>query len=403
MPRSQANNRIFPLVAGGTFTGVAESTAAGVAVSVSVLVPTECTLTIEQSYDKATWFISEQYPIPANAHKTVQQAVGLEYFRVILLNNGITQTFCHLISTLSTSLTQNVNIRNLEASRDTVDISGNVMVEFPAVQDISGSVSVLNFPAVQDISGTVLCFGLDCTNPPATTPIHIRDERLLVDVSGNVGILNFPAVQDVSGSVIVSNFPAVQDISGSVIVSNFPALQDISGSVIVSNFPAVQDISGSVIVSNFPAVQDVSGSVVIPHLNKTTDSVDISGQTIVTSRTTSSVTTFENNASIISFSIITTTAAQQIKGSAGSLISLTVYNDSNAINYILLYNALAANVVIGTTPIVAVIALKKADVSQIQLHSVYFSTAISFVAASASDGTANPSGTGVFVTALYDN
>lgn len=358
MPRSQANNRIFPLVADGTFTGTAESTAAGVAISVSVLVPTACTLTIQQSYDKATWFISEQYPITANAHKTVQQAVGLEYFRVILHNDGITQTFCHLISTLSTSLTQNVNIRNLEASRDTVDISGNVEVTFPAVQDISGSVSVINFPAVQDISGTVLCFGLDCTNPPATTAIHILDTRLLVDVSGNVGILNFPAVQDVSGSVIVSNFPAVQD---------------------------------------------VSGSVIIPHLNKTTDSVDISGQTVVTSRTASSVTTFENNASIISFSIITTTAAQQIKGSAGSLISLNYYNDSNAVNYILLYNALAANVVIGTTPIVAVLALKKADSNHIPLHSVYFSTAISFVASSASDGTANPSGTGVFVTALYDN
>jgi len=342
MPRSQANNRIFPLVAGGTFTGVAESTAAGVAVSVSVLVPTECTLTIEQSYDKATWFISEQYPIPANVHKTVQQAVGLEYFRVILLNNGITQTFCHLISTLSTSLTQNVNIRNLEASRDTVDISGNVEVTFPAVQDISGSVSVINFPAVQDISGTVLCFGLDCTNPPATTAIHILDTRLLVDVSGNVGILNFPAVQDVSGSVI------------------------------------------------------------IPHLNKTTDSVDISGQTVVTSRTASSVTTFENNASIISFPIITTTTARQITGSPGSLVSINYYNDSNAVNYLLLYNDLSGNVVIGTTVPIAVLALKKADSNHIPLHSVYFSTAISFVASGASDGTSNPTGTGVFVTALYD-
>ena len=343
MPRSEVNNRTFPLEADGTFTGLAESTATGVAISVSVLVPTACTLTIQQSYDKVTWFISEQYPITANAHKTVQQAVGLEYFRVILHNDGITQTFCHLISTLSTSLTQNVNIRNLEAARDTVDISGNVMVEFPAVQDISGSVSVLNFPAVQDISGTVLCFGLDCTNPPATTPIHIRDERLLVDVSGNVGILNFPAVQDVSGSVI------------------------------------------------------------IPHLNKTTDSVDISGQTIVTSRTTSSVTTFENNASIISFPIITTTAAKQIRGSAGSLVSINYYNDSNAVNYLLLYNDLSGNVVIGTTPTVAVLALKKADAAEKNLHSVYFSTAISFVASGASDGTSNPSGTGVFVTALYDN
>lgn len=130
MPRSQSNNRIFPLESGGTFTGTAEATAIGVAISVSVLVPTSCTLTIQQSYDKNTWFISEEYAITANSHKTVQQAVGLEFFRVILHNNGITQTFCHLISTLTSSLTQNVNIRSLEASRDSVstDISGEPVV-----------------------------------------------------------------------------------------------------------------------------------------------------------------------------------------------------------------------------------------------------------------------------------
>jgi hypothetical protein len=130
MPRSQSNNRIFPLEAGGTFTGTAEATALGVAVSVSVLVPTACTLTIQQSYDKNTWFISEEYAITANTHKTVQQAVGLEFFRVILHNDGITQTFCHLISTLTSSLTQNVNIRTLEASRDSIiaDISGEPVV-----------------------------------------------------------------------------------------------------------------------------------------------------------------------------------------------------------------------------------------------------------------------------------
>lgn len=123
MPRSQSNNRIFPLVAGGTFTGTAEATALGVAINVSILVPTSCTLTIQQSYDKNTWFIAEQYAIPANSHKTIQQAVSLEFFRVILHNDGITQTFCHLISTLTSSLTQNVNIRSLEASRDSVTVS----------------------------------------------------------------------------------------------------------------------------------------------------------------------------------------------------------------------------------------------------------------------------------------
>lgn len=140
MPRSQANDRTFPLLAGATFTGAPESTAEHVAISVSVLVPTDCTLTIEQSYNKATWLITEEYAITANTHKTVQQAVGLEYFRVILTNNGITQTFCHMITTLSSSLTQNVNIRDLEASRDTVNI-GNL----PAEQLVSGENSNFEF------------------------------------------------------------------------------------------------------------------------------------------------------------------------------------------------------------------------------------------------------------------
>ena len=45
---------------------------------------------------------------------------------------------------------------------------------------------------------------------------------------------NFPATQDVSGSVTVSNFPATQDVSGSVTVSNFPAVQAISNTNIDS-------------------------------------------------------------------------------------------------------------------------------------------------------------------------
>jgi len=43
-----------------------------------------------------------------------------------------------------------------------------------------------------------------------------------------VEVLNFPATQPISGSVSVSNFPASQPISGSVTISNFPATQAIS-------------------------------------------------------------------------------------------------------------------------------------------------------------------------------
>ena len=333
MPRSENNNRIYPLAAFDAsenfiFTGLAEETLDFTAISVSVVVPTVCLLTIEQTFDKVNWYFSEQFTVEPNTHRTFQQPVVLDYFRVILENTGIEQTYCHMISSRSQNLTQNVNIRNLTTARDAV---------------------------VVDTSGTAL----------------------LVDVSGGL-VVNFPAVQDISGNVSVVNFPAVQDISGTVTI---PHLNKTLDSV---------DISGQ--------------SVIVPHLNKTLDSVDISGQTVITNRTNSSVTTFENNASIISFPIITTaTPANQIKGSPGSLISINYYNDSNAVNYILLYNALAVNVTVGSTTPIAVVALKKADASEKHFHSVYFTTAISFAVSGASDGTSNPSGIGVFVTALYDN
>jgi hypothetical protein len=328
--RSQKNNRLAPLAAvdasNSIFTGLAEDTGDFTAISVSVIVPTICLLTIEQSFDKLNWYFTEQFTVEPDTHRTFQQPIVLEYFRVKLANQGILQTFCHMISSRSQNLTQNVNIRNLTTARDAV---------------------------VVDTSGTAL----------------------LVDVSGGL-VVTFPAVQDISGSVSVLNFPAVQDISGSVTI---PHLDKTLDSV---------DISGQ--------------SVIVPHLNKTLDSVDISGQTMIINRTASSITTFENPASIISFSIITTLAPQQVKGSAGNLVSLNYYNDSNAINYLLFYDALAANVVIGTTPIVFTLALKKADSSHVEFHRTPFSTAISFVASSASDGSAAPSGTGVFVTALYN-
>ena len=51
----------------------------------------------------------------------------------------------------------------------------------------------------------------------------------------DVAITNFPATQNVSGSVGVTNFPATQNVSGSVGVTNFPATQNVSGSVGVTN------------------------------------------------------------------------------------------------------------------------------------------------------------------------
>jgi len=55
-----------------------------------------------------------------------------------------------------------------------------------------------------------------------------------------VSVTNFPATQNVNGSVSVSNLPAVQNVSGQVQVTNLPAVE---GEVEVTNLPAVQDVN----------------------------------------------------------------------------------------------------------------------------------------------------------------
>ena len=338
MPRSQANDRTFPLLAGATFTGTPESTAEHIAITVSVLVPTACTLTIEQSYNKATWLITEQYAITANVHKTVQQAVGLEYFRVKLTNDGITQTFCHMVTTLSSSLTQNVNIRNLVATRDSVTV------------DLSG--------AVIDVSG------------------------------GTVEVTNFPAVQAVSGTVAVSSQPHLSYLTDNVAVATMPA---ITGTVAVSSQPHLSYLTDNIAVTT------------MPHLSKTTDSVDISGQTVVLgsgNNVIGKVLTFENPSSVISLTNIST-VGQTIKASAGSLFNITVFNDGNAVSYLKLYDVAVPTDL--DTPVMTFPVLHDVALNTISIHNYQFSTAIGVRATAnyvANDTTA-PNGT-TSITAFYN-
>ena len=231
MPRSQSNDRTFPLAAGATFTGLPESTAEHVAISVNVLVPTNCTLTIQQSYNKGTWLITEEYPILANIHKTVQQAVGLEYFRVILTNNGITQTFCHLITTLSTSLTQNVNIRTLEASRDsiTADISGSIVVSSqPHLSYLTDNVAVATMPA---ITGTVA----------------VSSQPHLSYLTDNVAVATMPSI---TGTVAVSSQPHLSYLTDNVAVATMPS---ITGTVSVSSIATGNNLIGKVLTFENPS------------------------------------------------------------------------------------------------------------------------------------------------------
>ena len=132
--------------ANSIFTGTSEHTLECVAISVSIIVPTACTLTIQQSYDKVNWYVTETFTVPVGEHRQYQQTASLEYFRVILTNLGGLQSYCHMISTRSQSLTQNVNIRSLTLARDNVNVAGSVSVSnLPATQLVSGENSPYAF------------------------------------------------------------------------------------------------------------------------------------------------------------------------------------------------------------------------------------------------------------------
>lgn len=425
MTRSQANNRIFPLVAGGTFTGTAESTAAGVAISVSVLVPTDCTLTIQQSYDKATWFISEQYPITANAHKTIQQAVGLEYFRVILLNNGITQTFCHLISTLSTSLTQNVNIRNLETARDAVAFYGQDEAEVHhPIQTTSTGDLIINgsagsatrpvylmevgtFYRVASVGNTAghvwtsigAIVGSE-TEPNIGrffkclfVPANVEGQGTVYDVefTDTVNVVSVGGVQAVSGTVSVDNFPAYQP---SIEVSNFPATQPISGSVslLASADPTIELGKVRITDSYGAGISATAGNVMVGINNIYTVNPL---HTIVDS---GSITTTESASLIASFT--QSSGKGNIKTSAGSLQSLSIVNDNTALAFVALYNATSGNVTAGTTAPLAVLVIQKNQAIQLAMNNLAFSTAICFFVATAYNGGTELGN--VYLTASYN-
>ena len=145
-----------------------------------------------------------------------------------------------------TNSTQNALMYGFNGTNpDRVEITGSGHLKC----NVENSLTISSMPPIStDISGQTVLVG----NFPATQ-----------NVDGTVDVGNFPATQDVSGSVSVLNFPATQTVDGTVDVGNFPATQDVSGSVVVSNFPATQTVDGTVNVGNFPTTQDVSGSVVV--------------------------------------------------------------------------------------------------------------------------------------------
>ena len=144
-----------------------------------------------------------------------------------------------------------------------------------------------------------------------------------------------------------------------------------------------------------------------PALVFSTDKVDVTGSSVAVSslpaitlsKTTSSITTYENASLIVSFDSDNT--VRNIKTSAGSLQSLSLVNDNNAIGFISLYNLLAVDVNVVTSIPLAVIVVQKNQAIQLVTHNLAFSTALSFFTATTYGGPTPL--TNVYVSALYDS
>lgn len=236
-------------------------------------------------------------------------------------------------------------------------------------------------------------FGIDWVKESSVLPIEFN--KVQADVTGSSVIVSSGGITETNSGTISSTLTSLNGKvtacnTGAVVVSSQPHLSYLTDNIAVSTMPALAfstdkvDVTGSsVVVSTLPSIP--TGSNVIGG--------------VTTSHTTSSVVAWSNSTYLISFDSGNT--VQQIKGSAGSLHSLSITNDNNTLSYVALYDALAINVTAGTTTPVAVFVINKNQQIQLPLHSVEFTTAISFFSATVYGGGIGQ--TSVYLTASYND
>ena len=421
MTNLNPNSSNNPLAQNASFVGEWQLTDNKVAITVNLNCNSLALVTIQQSLYKNGAFIdntqTSSYPVPSVA-ETYQVPVALNYFRVIVQNVDIVdQTFCRLRSFLTNSITHGVDIRKLSAFADSdnveiiakdgsgtlrhilCDASGALIVSPSAVaQDvnvlsmppITGTVAVSSQPNLSYLTDNVAV----ATMPAITGTVAVSSQPYLSYLNDNVAVVTMPAI---TGTVAVSSQPHLSYLTDNIAVATQPALAfatdkaDVSGSsVSVSSGSITETNSGSIKT----AVESIDGKITACN----TGAVTIASQ----SKTTSSITTWENPSSVISFDSNGATP-QNIKASSGSLISMSVFNNAggNAIGYLAIYDSLAANVTVGVTIPKMVLALNHNVSLEIPCHNVQFSNAISYYVATAYGGAIHLGG--IYLTAFYDN
>lgn len=106
----------------------------------------------------------------------------------------------------------------------TADNPINVSVSFPAVQSVSGTVSINNFPATQTIAGTVAATQSGAWTTGRTWALTGASDAVAVTalpaITGSVSVLNLPATQPISATALPLPSGAATDASTAAITTS---------------------------------------------------------------------------------------------------------------------------------------------------------------------------------------
>ena len=221
---SQFNNRLGPLGAFGgefdTFTGLAEETILGNAISVNYKSDQNTFLTLQQAPDGVNWYIQDQKLLVANEEHIFQHPAVLPFFRVIIQNRGLVdQTFGDLITSLVQIQTNNIGvvatIGDISPSKDgvlTYGLSGASPLAMRV--DASGSL-ITTSTATGASAASVTAWGKDSLGASYPLPLTTGGAEIAMSITDPL-----PAGTAHIGEVSISNLPSVQEVSGTVTVAS---------------------------------------------------------------------------------------------------------------------------------------------------------------------------------------
>lgn len=208
-------------------------------------------------------------------------------------------------------------------------------------------------------------------------------------------------IEGVAGGVAVP----VTDNGGSLTVD---------GSVTVSNFPATQPVSGTVAVSNLPATQAVSGTLTaVTTVGTITNPVTVNTHAITGSGTFSvaSASALQGAPPTLTSGTSALTQFRQpaialtptnVKAGSTRLHAYNVFNPNAYVVYFQIYNALTANVTVGTTtPFLTFGIAPGASWDGFWPNSYSFNVGVVVAATRNADGTGTALDTGVMVNLGY--